>query len=119
MTALPAELQQVVDTVHGAATRKLAKDCVALDVRDLSSITDVLYVCHGSSTRAVDAIVDEILQALSAIKRKGHHVEGRADQQWVLIDAGDVMIHVFLEEKRSYYDLERLWHDAPKVPLAA
>ena len=46
-------------------------------------------------------------------------VEGRAGQQWVLIDGGNVMIHVFLEEKRHYYDLERLWHDAPKVPLAA
>ena len=119
MTALPADLQAILDSVHDAATRKLAKDCVALDVRGLSSFTDLLYICHGSSARAVDAISEEILGALTAGKHRGFHVEGRAGQQWVLIDGGNVMIHVFLEEKRHYYDLERLWHDAPKVPLAA
>ena len=119
MTDLPTHLKSVLDLVHGAATSKLAKDCLALDVRGLSTITDVLYVCHGASTRAVDAIVGGILDALVDSKRKGYHVEGRAGLQWVLIDAGDIMVHVFLDEKRSYYDLERLWHDAPKVPLAA
>jgi ribosome-associated protein len=119
VSALPEDLQSVIDAIHAAAGRKLARDCVALDVRTLSSITDVLYICHGASARAVDAIVDEVLDALAAEGRRGHHVEGRAAQQWVLIDGGDVMIHVFVEEKRHHYDLERLWHDAPKVPLAA
>lgn len=117
MTTLPTGLMATLELVHAAALRKLAREPVALDVRELSTITDVIHVCHGDSTRAVEAIADEILAALRGAHAGPHHVEGRAALQWVLIDAGDLMIHVFLAEKREYYDLERLWHDAPSIPL--
>jgi ribosome-associated protein len=103
--------------VHAAAMRKLAKEPVALDVREISTITDVIHVCHGDSTRAVDAITEEILGALKGAHAGPFHVEGRGALQWVLIDAGDLMIHIFLAERREYYNLERLWHDAPPIPL--
>ena len=113
MSGLPETLTTKLNAIHAAATRRLAREPVALDVHELSSVTDVLYVCHGDSTRAVDAIVDEIVGALEGT----YHVEGRDALQWVLIDAGDVMVHVFLRERRSFYDLERLWHDARPLEL--
>jgi ribosome-associated protein len=117
--SLSPDTQKTLRLVHAAAERKLAKDPIALDVHDLSSITDALYVCHADSTRSVDAIVDAVLKALEAERGKRPHVEGRAASQWVLIDLGDVMVHVFLKERREYYNLERLWHDAPQVTLEA
>ena len=117
MSPLPDDLARRLDLVHAAATRCLARDPVALDVRELSSFTDVLYICHGEVGRAVDAVVEEVEQALSDAKSGRHHVEGGAALQWVLIDAGDLLVHVFLKDRREYYNLERLWNDAPRIPL--
>ena len=118
MTLSP-DTARTLKLVHAAAERKQAKNPLALDVHDLSSITDALYVCHGDSTRSVEAIVNGILEALQEDHGKRPHVEGRSALNWVLIDLGDVMVHVFLKERREYYNLERLWHDAPQVALEA
>ena len=116
---LDPEVARILDVVHEAATSKLARDPVALDVREVSLIADVLYVCHADSTRAVDAIVDAIRDRLREAGLRPGHVEGQKTSQWVLIDVGDVIAHVFLGERRRYYDLEGLWHDADRVELSA
>ena len=118
MTLSP-DTERLVQLIHRAASGKQAKNPVALDVTELSSFTDALYVCHADSTRAVQAVTDGVLDALSDSGARARHVEGKAALQWVLIDLGSVMVHVFLKERREYYNLERLWHDAPQVALEA
>lgn len=119
MKPLDEDVTRLIELIHDAATSKLAKEPVALDVREVSLIADVLYVCHADSTRAVDAIVDGILRRLRDEGVRPGHVEGQQRSQWVLIDCGDVIVHVFNGERRLYYDLEGLWHDAGRVDLAA
>jgi ribosome-associated protein len=98
------------------AAAKKAEQTVVLDVGDIISITDVFVITSGTNVRQVRTIVDEIEKSLkertSAAPRS---VEGRDDASWVLLDYGDVVVHVFLAETRAYYDLDRLWADAPRV----
>ena len=99
-----------------AAAAKQAADIAILDVRELIVITDYFVIASGSTDRQVKTIVDEVERAL----RETHAVkpvrrEGDADARWVLLDYVDIVVHVFAEEERDYYDLERLWADAPRV----
>ena len=99
-----------------AAAAKQAADIAILDVRDLIVITDYFVIATGSTERQVKTIVDEVERVL----REAHDVkpvrrEGDADARWVLLDYIDVVVHVFAEAEREYYDLERLWADAPRV----
>jgi len=87
---------------------------VTMDMRAVSNITDYFVICSAPSTRRVQAIAEAILEALVANGVRRSHVEGKKEALWVLIDCGDVMAHVFYEDLRKFYDLERLWHDAPK-----
>jgi len=116
---LDADTARRVAIVHEAATAKLAHQPVALDVRAVSLIADVLYVCHADNVRAVEAIVDAIAGRLRQGGETLGHVEGREQAQWVLIDLGDVIVHVFLGDRRAYYNLEGLWHDAVPLELDA
>jgi ribosome-associated protein len=74
-------------------------------------------ICSGSSERQVRTIVEEVERSLRALERKPVRREGETEGRWVLLDYVDVVVHVFAEEEREYYDLERLWRDAPRVPL--
>jgi ribosome-associated protein len=99
-----------------AAAAKQAADIVILDVRELIVITDYFVIASGSTDRQVKTIVDEVERVL----REAHRVkpvrrEGGGDARWVLLDYVDIVVHVFAEEEREYYDLERLWADAPRV----
>jgi ribosome-associated protein len=114
---LDAGVAHRLQVVHEAASAKKALEPAALDVREVSAVTDVLYVCHAESGRAVRAISDAILEALDAQGIGTDHVEGKDALQWVLIDLGALMVHVFVRERRAYYNLEKLWHDARRVSL--
>jgi ribosome-associated protein len=92
---------------------------VALDVRDLTSIADVFIICSGRSNRQVSAIAEHIERELRKQKIRPLSVEGAVEGQWVLMDYGSVVIHVFYESVRQFYDLEGLWSDAPRIPLPA
>ena len=108
------------DTAQRAARIALdrkALDLVVLDVQALSSVTDFFLVCRGRSTTHVATIADAIRDELKAEGVRPLHVEGVAESGWVLLDFGDVLMHVFLEETRVYYALERLWGDAPSIPV--
>jgi ribosome-associated protein len=103
-------------TAARAADDKKAEDTIVLDVGDIIGITEAFVITSGSNTRQVRTICDEIEAAL---KREGgvapRNTEGLDDASWVLLDYGDLVVHVFLAETREYYDLERLWTDAPRI----
>jgi ribosome-associated protein len=102
--------------VAHAADDKKGEDVVVLDVGDIISIAETFVLVSASNTRQVRTIVDEIELALKAADGEGpRSVEGLDDATWVLMDYGDVIVHVFLGETRAYYDLDRLWADAPVV----
>jgi ribosome-associated protein len=100
-----------------AALAKKAVDVVVLDVRALSSVTDYFLVCSGKSTTHLQTISDAIHADLKGTGLRPAPAEGRAASGWILLDYGDVLVHMFLEDTRAYYALERLWGDAPVVPV--
>ena len=100
-----------------AAENKKAFDIQILDLRGLTYITDYFVICSGNNTTQVSAIADWIGHTLAKIGGYPSHVEGGAGSRWVLMDYGDVVVHVFDEETRIYYSLEKLWSDAPRVPV--
>jgi len=99
-----------------AADAKLGENTLVLDVKDLLSVVDAFVITEGRNQRQVDTLVDEIEAATKATYGRGPiTIEGRNDGTWVLMDYGDVLVHVFLDETRSFYDLEHLWSSAPRV----
>jgi ribosome-associated protein len=90
---------------------------VVIDVGDILSITDHFVICSGGSDRQIKTIADEIARKLGEEKRKPLRTEGGPDTGWILLDYGDFVVHVFSDEARDYYDLERLWKDAPRPDL--
>lgn len=85
-----------------------------MDMKEISNFTDFFVIASGTSHRQVQAIADAIEEELSKKKVPPWHLEGYREAQWVVIDYGDVIAHIFLEEKRSFYRLERLWGEAPR-----
>lgn len=103
-----------------AADEKKATDILVQDVRELVSITDYFVIVTAANSRQVEAIIDEIEDALREQARiKPSHTEDSRDGSWSLLDYGDVVVHVFMPEAREYYRLEELWNDAPTIDLAA
>jgi len=100
-----------------AAADKLATDIVLIDVSDRLAITDVFVVATGSNERQVEAIVDGIEERAARAGHKPIRREGRRDGRWVLLDYGDVVVHVQHAEERTFYALERLWKDCPFLPF--
>ena len=104
-----------VDRYIEAASEKKALNLIVLDVRDLTSIADVFIICSGRSNRQVNAIADSIVAKLKKHKIKPLSVEGTGEGHWVLLDYGHVVIHVFYEPVREFFDLEGLWADAKRI----
>jgi len=103
-----------------AALDKKGEEVVILDVRKLASFTEYFVIASGRSTRHVQGLVDAVEDAVgSGRRRKGGSVEGLESGHWVLLDYNDVVVHIFYHEVRRFYDLEGLWHEAPRVGLAA
>lgn len=98
-----------------ASLEKKALDLDILDLSAISTFADFFVICSGSSSRQVKAIAEEIEEALSKMKVEPHHIEGAAEGRWILMDYGDTVVHLFLEEVRRFYNLERLWGDAPRL----
>ena len=98
-----------------AADSRKAGGIVVLDVHELSSVTDRYVICHGNSDRQVKAIADAIVDDLRKNGEKPFAVEGLQQASWILIDCSDLVIHVFDVETRRLYNLERLWHQAPRL----
>lgn len=116
MTATEHALD-LVSTAAEAASDKLAENIIAFDVSEQLVITDAFVLCSAANDRQVKAIVDEIEDRLREMGAKPVRREGERDGRWVLIDYGDVVVHVQHEEERSFYALERLWRDCPTIEL--
>jgi ribosome-associated protein len=100
-----------------AAADRLATDIVLIDVSDRLAITDVFVLATGNNERQVEAIVDEVEEKLRQHGVKPIRREGQRDGRWVLLDYGDVVVHVQHSEERVFYALERLWRDCPVIPF--
>jgi ribosome-associated protein len=100
-----------------AADGKKAMELLVLDLRGLTSIADYFVICSAGSTTQAGAIADGIGHALATEGVRPSHIEGEAEATWVLMDYGDVVVHIFEERTRAYYGLDRLWGDAPVVKL--
>jgi ribosome-associated protein len=104
-------------TAVKAADDKKAENIVVLNMKGISLIADYFFICHGGSDKQVQAIAREIKEK---VEEKGLFVkrmEGFDEARWILLDLGDVVVHVFHRDERSYYNLERLWGDAPTVDV--
>jgi ribosome-associated protein len=104
-----------VRTAVEAAEEKKAVEMVVLKVAELTSFTDFFIICSGTSSRQVQAISDEVTEQLKRHGVRPMHTEGYSNAEWVLIDYGPFVVHIFTETSRRFYDLERLWRDAEKV----
>jgi ribosome-associated protein len=112
MTVTPdALLHMAVD----AAEDKKAQNIVALDLQGISPVADYYIICHGNSDTQVQSITTEIRKKAEASGVRVRGVEGFDTARWVLLDMGDVVVHVFHREEREYYNIERLWSDAKAV----
>ena len=114
--------EHAVSLVHAAAraaSDRLAEDIVAFDVSEQLVITDAFVLCSGGNERQVRSIVDEVEDRLREAGAKPVRREGERDSRWVLLDYGEVVVHVQHTEDREFYALERLWRDCPAVSLPA
>ena len=110
------QVREWARTAARAASAKGGEDTVIIEVGQVLAITDAFVITSGRNSRQVKTIAEEVE---SRLKVDGGisplRVEGLSDSQWILLDYGDLVVHVFLDETRAYYDLERLWSDAPRV----
>jgi len=116
LTATPEAIALAVAAAEAAAD-KLAEDIVAIDVSEKLVITDVFVLCSAANERQVKAVVDGVEERLHAMGAKPLRREGESEGRWVLLDFGDVVVHVQLAEERIHYAIERLWKDCPFLTL--
>jgi ribosome-associated protein len=109
--------EQIWAAAVEAADSKQAKDIKVLDLREITTFADFFLNASGANARQIQAIADEIEIQLKELGEYPHSVEGYQNAEWVLLDYGDYLIHIFTEKARQYYDLERLWRDAKTVKL--
>ena len=116
MTTTADQVRDWARTAARAASAKGGEETVIIEVGGVLAITDAFVITSGRNTRQVKTIAEEVEARLKADGGiKPLRVEGLDDTHWVLLDYGDLVIHVFLDETRDYYDLERLWSDAPRL----
>lgn len=97
---------------------KKAEGLAVLDLRKVTSFTDYFVICTGESEPQIKTIFRNVEEKLSSQGIRLHHVEGGSETGWILMDYGDLIVHIFLPERRIFYDLERLWADAPRMDIA-
>ncbi|MGW8483521.1 ribosome silencing factor [Microbacterium sp. NPDC055903] len=113
----PETAEEMLRIAADAAASKGGEDLLALNVSEPLPLVDIFLLVTGNSERNVAAIADEIEDKLVEAGHKRVRREGRAEARWVLLDFGDLIVHVFHSEERVYYGLERLWKDCPVVPI--
>jgi ribosome-associated protein len=110
---LPRAMTRAAEAVHA----KKGENVVALDLREACAFTDYFLLASATNQRQIVAIVDTVLEALRDLQLRPNHVEGYPAREWVLIDCGDFIVHVFTPRMRDFYDLERLWGQAARLEL--
>ncbi|MDT2814095.1 ribosome silencing factor [Vagococcus carniphilus] len=119
MEGIVINSDNILELVVKAADSKRAEDMVALNVKEVSLLADYFVVCHGNSDKQVLAIANEVISEAQKNQVEVKRVEGKESARWILIDLGDVVVHVFHSDEREFYNLEKLWSDAPLVNLTS
>ncbi|HZH30601.1 MAG TPA: ribosome silencing factor [Pyrinomonadaceae bacterium] len=108
-----------IESALRAASDKKAHDLVVLDLRPIATFTDYFLIASGLNARQVQAIADEITERLKREGTRAERIEGYQTAEWVLVDYGDFIVHIFEDKARRFYDLERLWREGKRVALPA
>ncbi|SJZ46191.1 ribosome-associated protein [Pilibacter termitis] len=111
------DTKKLLELVVKAADSKRAEDILALDVQKVSLLADYFVITHGNNERQIHAIVDNVVEEIGKNGGLVKRIEGRDGGKWILVDLGDVILHVFSKDERDYYNLEKLWSDATLVEL--
>lgn len=106
-----------IESALHAASDKKAHDLVVLDLRPVATFTDYFLIASGTNARQVQAIADEITERLKREGTRAERIEGYKTAEWVLVDYGDFIVHIFEDKSRRFYDLERLWREGVRLPL--
>ena len=117
MPGLDDESQRTAVAAARAAQEKKAEEVALLDLRGVSGYADFIVICSGTSDRQLEAIAEGVTQELKARGRRVIGSEGQRGGRWVLLDFGDLVVHVFHRDERAHYDLEGLWADAPQIAV--
>ena len=112
----PLEDSRVARLIEAARDKK-AFDIQMLDLRKRVTFADFFFICSGNTSRQNQAISDHIEATLKGMQVRPRHVEGYREADWILMDYSDIVVHIFLPEKRTFYDLEKLWVDAEPLPI--
>ena len=110
--------KEMIAIIVKALDGKKGKDLKVLRTADQTTLADYFIICSGSSNTQVRALADAVEEAMSKAGEEPHHIEGHRDGTWVLMDYSAVVVHIFTEEAREFYDLERLWKDAKDVDIS-
>jgi len=108
--------ERILQALH-AASEKKAIDLIVLDLQEIASFTDYFVITSGANERQVQAIADGVSDTLKKVGSPAARVEGYKTAEWILLDYGDFIVHVFEQKARSFYDLERLWRESKRVEL--
>jgi len=111
------DINETLQTAARAVLSRKAEDPLLLDLREVSSFTQAFLLCHGNSTRQVQAMANAVEKALAEGHGRKARTEGYTEGEWVLMDFGDFVVHIFTAEKREFFGLERLWGDAPRIEI--
>lgn len=109
------QARKVVSLIRQACEEKQGGDTVVLDLKKLPAIASYFVISSGNSDRHVRAIAENIVSKLAQSRQDSRHVEGKEDARWILLDYGDVIAHIFYQETRRFYNLERLWGNARRL----
>jgi ribosome-associated protein len=118
LAPIDQQIFEQVQTAVAAADDKKATDLLVLRLAELTEFTDYFILCTGNTARQTQAIADAVTEKLKAVKMRPLHTEGYNNGEWILLDYGVFVVHVFTPESRRFYDLERLWRDAEKVRVS-
>lgn len=110
-------VKETIQLIVNACDDKHAKDIVVLDMNNISLVADYFLICHAGNPRQTQAIAKAVKDAVEENGITIKQMEGYEHGQWIVVDTGDVLCHIFQEKERSFYNLERLWGDAQRVPV--
>ncbi len=111
--------QELARAIVQALDSKKGKEIALLNTSELTTLADYFVLCTGTSNTQLKALTDAVEDSLSRLGEEPHHVEGHREGTWVLMDYSSVVVHIFTEEARNFYDLERLWNDAAPVDISS